>query len=523
MINSTEQNPALSKPATLNSATLNKALTKPPPLSSLLNNNNAPKIMNGSLSTSNSSLNPSPSILQQQSQPLIGSNLIAQSKKSLEFSSQSFNNSLKNLSLNNSNNQLPSTSALFQNFPLQNPNKSSPHLSTQNVQPNGQSFQQQPNNLVNNTPVQFNTQLNSSVGLSSVPSNNPQLAKLPTSLLNNQITLAPNTAPYQIPPTISQVRAAPQFESSTSFNQSSNSVDLIQKNTQLEHPLSGNPQKAFQSGVAMTQDFAPSSIGLSTAPTYMSQKIAPPIGPPILNSASQPAAYLHPPTAFSQSIYPAGSSTLGSAGTISQSAQISTNFSSKFNGPINQQQQQNLSIPQSIQKTVQNHNFLNNRNNIPQYEQQQNQPLQFQQLNNIQMRSQPNAIDLLREKKLVHAYEDEDNDIPRPLFPHEFYTQVNCHADTIRCTLSSIPETQQLLQKSRLPLGLLIHPFKDLESLKVVQSSIIVRCRNCRSYINPYVNFLDNSKWRCNLCYSINDRKCDFLTVFFLNNPKIVF
>lgn len=31
-----------------------------------------------------------------------------------------------------------------------------------------------------------------------------------------------------------------------------------------------------------------------------------------------------------------------------------------------------------------------------------------------------------------------------------------------RCTLNRIPETNNLLQKSRLPLGILIHPFKDL-------------------------------------------------------------
>ena len=43
------------------------------------------------------------------------------------------------------------------------------------------------------------------------------------------------------------------------------------------------------------------------------------------------------------------------------------------------------------------------------------------------------------------------------------------------------------------------------KSLKVVQSSTIVRCRNCRSYINPFVHFLDNTKWRCNLCYLVND------------------
>jgi protein transport protein SEC24 len=126
-------------------------------------------------------------------------------------------------------------------------------------------------------------------------------------------------------------------------------------------------------------------------------------------------------------------------------------------------------------------------------------------------RAQPQAIDLLREKRLILPFSDEADEPIRPVFPHEFYTQVNCTADTIRCTLTAIPETQSLLSKLRLPLGILIHPFKDLESLKVVQSATIVRCRSCRSYINPFVHFLDNTKWRCNMCYSINDLPDEFL------------
>jgi len=31
-----------------------------------------------------------------------------------------------------------------------------------------------------------------------------------------------------------------------------------------------------------------------------------------------------------------------------------------------------------------------------------------------------------------------------------------------RCTLTKVPESNSLLQKSRLPFGVLIHPFKDL-------------------------------------------------------------
>lgn len=33
----------------------------------------------------------------------------------------------------------------------------------------------------------------------------------------------------------------------------------------------------------------------------------------------------------------------------------------------------------------------------------------------------------------------------------------------MRCSLNVLPQTKELLHKCRLPLGILIHPFKDLE------------------------------------------------------------
>ncbi|KAH0629784.1 hypothetical protein JD844_012152 [Phrynosoma platyrhinos] len=80
-----------------------------------------------------------------------------------------------------------------------------------------------------------------------------------------------------------------------------------------------------------------------------------------------------------------------------------------------------------------------------------------------------------------------------------------------RCTLTNIPQTQALLNKAKLPLGLLLHPFKDLSQLPVVTSSTIVRCRSCRTYINPFVSFLDQRRWKCNLCYRVNDVPEEFM------------
>lgn len=92
----------------------------------------------------------------------------------------------------------------------------------------------------------------------------------------------------------------------------------------------------------------------------------------------------------------------------------------------------------------------------------------------------------------------------------DFLDAANCSPDIFRCTLTKIPETNSLLQKSRLPLGILIHPFKDLNHLPVIQCNVIVRCRACRTYINPFVFFVDSKRWKCNLCYRVNELPEEF-------------
>ncbi|KAF3841122.1 hypothetical protein F7725_006984 [Dissostichus mawsoni] len=83
--------------------------------------------------------------------------------------------------------------------------------------------------------------------------------------------------------------------------------------------------------------------------------------------------------------------------------------------------------------------------------------------------------------------------------------------EVFRSTLTSIPQTQSLLNKAKMPLGLMLHPFKDLSQLPVVTSSTIVRCRSCRTYINPFVSFLDQRRWKCNLCHRVNDVPEEFM------------
>ncbi|XP_064099698.1 protein transport protein Sec24A-like isoform X2 [Macrobrachium nipponense] len=86
----------------------------------------------------------------------------------------------------------------------------------------------------------------------------------------------------------------------------------------------------------------------------------------------------------------------------------------------------------------------------------------------------------------------------------------NCSPDIFRSTLTKVPESKSVLSKARLPFGILIHPFKDLEHLPVVSCNTIVRCRSCRTYINPFVVFKGERRWECNLCFRVNDLPEEF-------------
>ncbi|CAD1468183.1 unnamed protein product, partial [Heterotrigona itama] len=117
------------------------------------------------------------------------------------------------------------------------------------------------------------------------------------------------------------------------------------------------------------------------------------------------------------------------------------------------------------------------------------------------------SIDLLQCRNVLPTERVEP---PKIKLHQDFLDSVNCSSEIFRCTLTKIPESNTLLQKSRLPFGVLIHPFKDLNHLPVIQCSTIVRCRACRTYINPFVYFNDSKRWKCNLCYRVNELPEEF-------------
>ncbi|GAB5591350.1 COPII subunit [Umbelopsis nana] len=79
-----------------------------------------------------------------------------------------------------------------------------------------------------------------------------------------------------------------------------------------------------------------------------------------------------------------------------------------------------------------------------------------------------------------------------------------------RSTINAIPATEALLKKSRLPLALVIAPYRSLKDgddpVPVVSDTVIARCRRCRTYINPFVTFVEGGqRWKCNMCFLLNE------------------
>ncbi|RPA85232.1 protein transporter SEC24 [Ascobolus immersus RN42] len=86
----------------------------------------------------------------------------------------------------------------------------------------------------------------------------------------------------------------------------------------------------------------------------------------------------------------------------------------------------------------------------------------------------------------------------------------NCPPSYMRSTLNVVPTTHNLLKKSKLPFALVVQPYNSLHDseapVPLISDFVISRCRRCRSYINPYVSFLDHGhRWRCNMCGLTND------------------
>lgn len=75
-----------------------------------------------------------------------------------------------------------------------------------------------------------------------------------------------------------------------------------------------------------------------------------------------------------------------------------------------------------------------------------------------------------------------------------------------RCSLTKIPKTNAVMAKTKLSFGVTVTPFPLDEAPVPLGSSNIVRCNRCRTYLNPYVEIMDQgARWKCNQCFLVND------------------
>eukprot|EP01012_Entosiphon_sulcatum_P000662 TRINITY_DN10113_c0_g1_i1.p1 TRINITY_DN10113_c0_g1~~TRINITY_DN10113_c0_g1_i1.p1 ORF type:complete len:1008 (-),score=117.50 TRINITY_DN10113_c0_g1_i1:166-3153(-) len=97
----------------------------------------------------------------------------------------------------------------------------------------------------------------------------------------------------------------------------------------------------------------------------------------------------------------------------------------------------------------------------------------------------------------------------------------------MRSTMRVVPNSAALLQKWGLPFGAILHPMaKTQEELPLVNFAQlgnfgVIRCRRCRTYINPYVQFTDGGRrWNCSICKQPNDVPQEYFAALDANGVR---
>ena len=86
----------------------------------------------------------------------------------------------------------------------------------------------------------------------------------------------------------------------------------------------------------------------------------------------------------------------------------------------------------------------------------------------------------------------------------------NSDKSLLRVTTERIPNNAQLAKDCGIPLAIIIKPYGELLSGEEIPAcsfnkKSIVRCSECRAYINPFVKFCENGqKWNCTFCQHTN-------------------
>lgn len=109
-------------------------------------------------------------------------------------------------------------------------------------------------------------------------------------------------------------------------------------------------------------------------------------------------------------------------------------------------------------------------------------------------------------------------DVPTPPLPG------SCDPAFMRLTTGCLPATAALRARFALPLAVLLHPLSpDAPPPPVANhgGASIVRCRRCRTYINPFCGFTDaGRRWRCNCCANLNDVQPEYFCALDANGRR---
>ncbi|XP_028651776.1 protein transport protein Sec24A-like isoform X1 [Erpetoichthys calabaricus] len=81
--------------------------------------------------------------------------------------------------------------------------------------------------------------------------------------------------------------------------------------------------------------------------------------------------------------------------------------------------------------------------------------------------------------------------------------ETSCETEVLRCTLTRVPDTEELLKKIKIPLGFIFFPFQNSTSTLVTDQTL-PQCLACHTYINPWVTFADHHSWKCSSCMKLN-------------------
>lgn len=87
--------------------------------------------------------------------------------------------------------------------------------------------------------------------------------------------------------------------------------------------------------------------------------------------------------------------------------------------------------------------------------------------------------------------------------------QANATPHYSRMTLYSVPYSEELRKQSKIPLGMVLRPFAEfvpesevpmkVPQIKIFQGQTVPRCRRCRAYLNPGMQYGINTM-TCNIC-----------------------